>query len=446
MQFFPGAFARMFGIFSRANQYIKSGFTPFHFWGASPVFNTYTQDKEKILVAFSNPALLKVMCLQCDLFSLAKVYVYSNTDKQRVNDPAIERLANPNPLQSQSQFLWDYMFWKMVGNAYLYMDSELVDRSNAPMYWLENSKIEWPSSLEKIKDKFIFSESKLKQILETEIIYRYDDGSTFKFPLRKMSSITDLTNGVGNFFKGFSRIDALYKIISNSEVNLDSKNINTRYTAKFLVAGTTDPKDVTKTPMSETEKRDIEQKINGDTMQEKINGERQVHAVKSMVDIKRFVDDLRVLELDKSFLADYYLIGSMYGIPRDVLEAYQSSTFENQEKATGKHVAYTMEPAGEALGRLLSKRWNYTNKKIVLSWDHLPFNQVFEKDRLAVKAQQINVFNQMRGAGIPIDEINEFLDTNFTIDEKQLERQQQARSGGTNGKTHAANAGAIIGN
>ena len=88
-----------------------------------------------------------------------------------------------------------------------------------------------------------------------------------------------------------------------------------------------------------------------------------------MVDIKRFVDDLRVLELDKSFLADYYVIGTVYGIPRDVLEAYQSSTFENQEKARAGHVSYTLEPAGEALGAMLEKRWGYDvkGKKITFS-------------------------------------------------------------------------------
>ena len=57
----------------------------------------------------------------------------------------------------------------------------------------------------------------------------------------------------------------------------------------------------------------------------------------------------------------------------------------------------------------------------------------------------------MRKAGIPLNEINQFLDLNFTIDEKELERQQQAtgqqpKSGGTNGKTIAINAGAVEAN
>lgn len=434
MALFGGWFSN---LFNKTRDYIKSGFFPFHFWGSSPLFNDYTKDIDKLLAIFKNPALLKVFCLQCDLFSLAKVYVYDKDENLLEDDTALARFANPNPLQSQSQWLWDFMFWKMVGNAYLYMDSPNVDRENAPMYWLEHSKIEWPLSLERDKDKLVFSVSKIKQLKDTEITYRYEDGTTFKFLLNKLCTIVDLSNGVGNWFKGFSRIDALYKVVSNSEISLDSKNINVRYTGKFLVSGQQDPKDPTKLPMAQDEKDDIEKKVNGD---------KQVHAIKSMIDIKRFVDDLRVLELDKSFLADYYLIGSMYNIPRDVLEAYQSSTFENQEKARAGHVSYTLEPAGEQLSAALGKVWGYEaqKKKICLSWDHLPFVQVFERERVNIAKAKTDTLYLLLKAGIKLEEINQFLDTNFTVNEPVTEPETQ--SGGTNGTTVQANAGAAQSN
>jgi hypothetical protein len=407
-----------FRLFNKFKSF-TSGFIPWRLIGYSPQFNDYTKDVDKIAAVFSNPALLKIITLQCDLFSMAKVYVY-NGERERQNDVALERFHKPNPMQTQSQFLWDYMFWKMLGNATLYMDSNVVDRTNAPMYWLEPHKIEWPVSLEKEKDKLIFSEAKLNRLLETEIVYRYDDGSTFRFPLKKISTITDLTNGTGNWFKGFSRIDALYKVISNSEVTLDSININTRFTSKFLVAGQADPKDVTRVPMGEAEKKDIEDKINGNTWDEKMKGEeKQVHAVKSMVDVKRFIDDMRALELDKRFLSDFFLIGSMYNIPRDVLELYTSSTYENQDRARAGHVAYTLDPAGCELGAIVSKRWGYTTKDVVLSWDHLPFVQTMEADRMKVKQQQAQVFVTLIKNGVTVDDANKFLDTSFTVEQPQ---------------------------
>lgn len=410
----------LFTSFSSFKSAIQTGFIPFHLLGTGPQFNDYTRDADKIKAIFSNPALLKVFSLQCDLFSMAKPYVYNKKGTEQPDDPAIARINNPNPMQSRADWLWCYMFWKMCGNAYLYTTSKIVDRDNAPMYWLENHKIEWPASMDKDKDKLVLSTSKLNRLLDTDIKYRYEDGTIQDIKLKEILHITDLTNGVGNWFKGFSKIDSLYKIISNSEASLDSKNINVRFSGKYMVSGAVNPNDITKKIMGEDEKDDIEKKANSD---------KQVYAIKSAVDIKRFVDDLKVLELDKAYLADYFLIGSHFNIPRDILEAYTSSTYENQEKAMARHVNYTMEPAGDALGGMLAKHWGYREGwKICFGWDHLPFTQVFEKEKAAIKQIQAQVLAALLKVGVPIAEINIYLDTNFTIDEAQRE----AANTGTN--------------
>lgn len=380
---------------------------PYRLMHASPQFTTFGEYSEKFQVVFSSPAVLKVFVLQCDLFSLGRVYVYDENEKLVKNDPALDRFKKPNFFQRRNQFLWDFMFWKMLGNAHLYLSSKLVERDNAPMYWLDPSKIEWPLELDKYKDNLVLSQSTLKEILSLEIIYRYESGETKKIKLSEVVNFADLSNGIGNWFKGHSRLDALYKIVANSEVGLDSKNINVRYTGKFMVAGTQDPKDVTKTPMSETEKTSIEERVNKD--------DKQVYAMRSLIDIKRFVDDIRVMPLDESFLADYYFIGSMYNIPKDILEAFaKGSTFENQEKSMGRHVSYTLEPAGEQLGDGVGEAWGYADKQICLSWDHLPFNQVFEKDRALVQQTKISTFNSLLKAGVKLEEANAFLDLNFS--------------------------------
>jgi len=384
------------------------GWQPFNVWSATPVFNDYGNDMAKLKAIFSNPALLKVFCLQCDLFSLGKIYVYQDgEDISDPNDPALKLLKNPNPMQTGKQILWDYMFWNMVGTSNVYLDSELVDKSNNKIYLLENQKMEYPLWMQQNSDKMIFSKGKEEEMMDQKIIYRYNDGSTITIPLRKIMVFTDLTNGVGNWFKSFSRIDALYKIISNSEVMLDSENINGRFSGKFMVAGTADPNDVTKIPLGNDEKTDIERKM---------QDHREVHAVKSMVDIKRFVENMGQLKLNEKYLAAYFLIGNMYGIPRDVLEAYNSSTFENQEKARGAHVSYTLEPKAVELMQALSKRFGYldSGKELVMSWDHLPFMQVFEKDRAVTKEINARTFVNLIRNGVPLTEVNEFLDTNFS--------------------------------
>lgn len=399
-------FNRFFGGYRKS---LSDKFYPFHYWGAAPQFNDYTEESAKLLAVFSNPALLKVFSLQCDLFSLGIPYVYGPKKTLKPNDPAIKRIMNPNPMQSMQDWLWSYMFWKMMGNANLYMSSKLVERDNAPMYWLENHKIEWPLELDKNKDKLILSKAKLERMQKIPMKYRYEDGTVMDFTLGDLVIIPDLTNTTGNWFKGFSRIDALVKVISNSEAALDSKNINVRYAGKFLVAGKQDPADVTKKPMHEDEKQTIEQRIDSD--------KKFVHAMKSMIDIKRFVDDLKVMELGKVYLEDYYIIGAAYNIPRDVLEAYQSSTFENQEKARAGHVTYTLDPAGQTLGSALAKIWGYAyDWEICFSWDHLPFTQVFEKDRVSIKQIQVNIMRLLLQTGMTIEDVNAYLDTDFKLE------------------------------
>lgn len=379
---------------------------PFNFWSASPVFNNYADDMRKMQVVFSNPALLKVFCLQCDLFSLGKIYVYKD-GKDIGADPALDRFKNPNPMQSRSQLMWDFMFWKMIGTGYYYLDSDIADRDNNKMYMLEIPKLEFPLWLEKEKDKLIFSAAKEREIKDARIKYRYEDGTSIEIPLSKISIFTDLTNGSGNWFKSNSRIDALVKVISNSEATLDSENINVRYSGKFLVAGTNDPNDVTKMPLGEDEKKDIAWKV---------NDREPVHPVKSMIDIKRFVENMGNLKLNEKYLNAYFIIGNMYGIPKDVLEAYNSGTFENQEKARGAHVSYTLQPVAEEWMQVVSDRFGYTKegKELVMSWDHLPFMQVFEKDRAVTKEINARTFVSLTKNGVPLTEVNEYLDTNFT--------------------------------
>jgi len=378
-------------------------FPVFNLFNASPQFNDYTSDLEKYNAVWSNPAFCKVVCLQCDLYSLGRIKVKDSSGNE-IDDPVLDLFKDPNYTQSGNQFLWDTMFSYMQGNVYCYLDNNLPTVDNI-IYFLESHKMEWPTDFDKYKDRLILSKASYKQITDIKIIYRYEDGSSLPIPLSKILILTDLSNGQGNWFKGRSRIDSLCKIFSNADAALDSTNINIRYSGKFMVTGQVDPKDVSKLPMSDEEKKSIEQKV---------NGPKSVHAVKTASEIKRFVENIGALKLDEAYRTAYFLIGSMYNIPRDVLEAYlQSSTFENQEKSVAKHVAYTLQPKGDDFFGELSTRFGFTDKKICITWDHLPFMQVFEKEKAAVNNQNMQTMTGLLKLGVDIKEINELLGTNF---------------------------------
>ena len=376
-------------------------------------FNQYGRDQEKLTMILSNPAVLKVFCLQCDLFSMGKVTVHRD-EKEIEDDPFLTLIEKPNPFtEPQSQFLWDFMFWNMLGTSYAYVDSSVVDKKSNKIYFLNPAQIEWPNEMEKVKDKMIFSDDKIREIEKMQITYRYQDGSTFKFPFDRLVISFDLTNSVGNFFRGPSRLDALYKVITNSEYTLDAENINIRYSGKFLVGSDKAIGQSLKVGMSEEEKKDIEDKIE--------DNKKNVWPLQSMVKIQRFVSDMAALQLKDQYLHQFFVIGSMFGIPRDVLEAYNSSTYENQEKARAAHVNYCLEPKGEQFMDSFENHFGYPDKglNISISWKHLPFMQIFEKEAIAVKKEKLAVFKEMKALGIPLDQINEYLETEFEIEEPE---------------------------
>ena len=378
------------GSFGRKNRYNKNISS---FISEVPNYSDYTDEKSKINAVLSNPAALKVFALQCDLFSLAKPQVKQG-DKLLEDDPYLQLLKNPNPFQSQRQFLWDYMFWNMIGNAVLYIKSDDVDRVNNMMYFLDTSRIVFPIKLQEKISRLVLSKKALREIEDEKVEYKNENGKSNYFKVKELLFVSDLTNSTGNWFKGSSRLDALYKIIDNSEAGLDSKNINTRFLGKYMVSGKIDERNVNLPMMKAGEKKEIE---------DRVVGSKNIHAVQTPVNISRFVENPDVLKsLDESYLADYFKIGKMYGIPRDVLEAYNSSTYENQEKARGSHVSYTLSPKGEDLGDSTSERLGYNEQKkvILFDWSHLPFMQVFEKDRAIVNMTKARSLDALIKSGV----------------------------------------------
>lgn len=380
------------------------------------LFDTSMTLDAKLAMVLTNPAMLKVIAIQCELFSLGKFYVYRG-GKEVEDHPLLDLLYKPNPFQNAQEFLWEWMFWQMLGVSYVYVeDTDYQKLKGISMYLLSANRVEFPDDLVQMSDKIILTQESLRKYNKHKVTYRYNDGTNFSFDYGNLISVSDLGH-INSRISIRSRVDALLKVMTNNEISLDSMNINLRYSGKFMVAGMTDPNDVTRLPLSEPEKQDIERKALND---------KPVEAVKSLIDIKRFVSDAAAQKLTDFYLHTYFVIGNMYNIPRDVLEAYQSSTYENQEKARGAHIDYCLQPKGDLLTGKLTQFFGLEGEEIVISWDHLSFMQVFEEQRANVQNKKANTLILLLRAGVPIEEINEFLDTDFTTDETKQ------KLGGTN--------------
>ena len=360
-------------------------------FSSSTALGKVIPDADKLRIVSQNPALLKVISLDCDIFSLGKINQYED-GKLKERDFLYSIKKKPNLKQSWTQFNWDYKFWlNIYGTAILYnpFDSNNLGENNS-IQWLNPCNIEWDSSLISKLKSFILSNVTLKEILKGTITYRFDNGESKTIKLSELSFFYDLTNaGQDNPMKGISRIDALYKVIKNSELALDAKGINLEFAQKFLVAGQADPDNTSQMPMGEQEKLSIEQKI---------RSSKNIHAVKSMIDIKRFVEDIGKLKIDESFYNDYFMFGTMYNIPRDILEAnLRGSTYENQEKAMARLIEYCEAPKAQMLTDWFENQYSFED--IRMSWEHLMFNQVFEKERSERVGLQIDNIIKVKDAG-----------------------------------------------
>lgn len=344
--------------------------------GGDPMHNRYPDYISKLEAVLSSPALCKIITSECDLFSLGEVNVLLD-DEVQLTDPLYKLLDRPNHFQTRRQFLWDFRFWNMLGCAYMLSDTK--ELSNSPtLYWLNNANLEFPQEVLNKLDKHYFGNKYIDSLMNEKLIYRYLDGKSKEIRLGDIKAFADMSNGLGNWYGSPSRIDALYKIISNSEKALDAKAINLHFSGKFMVAGKTDEANVYETPLTSHEKTSIERGT---------YSRNPVTAVKSMVDIKRYVSDMASLKLDESYESDLMAIGSMYGIPKELLDAIKKgSTYENQEKALIRHISYTVQPKADDLASGLETTFGYdlNDKELTITYDHLPAMQKAMQDKAGV--------------------------------------------------------------
>lgn len=368
------------------------------------VFDGVLSSNLRVNTVLGSPALLSIFALQCDLFSLGDI-VLTDADGNTIEEAdLLNTLDRPNPFMEKSDFLWCVMFAIMLGNCYIYHYRSATGQDK--LYILDERNMEFSDKLRQYNERIILSARTLKKMEGEMVRYKVSDTESINIEWGDIIHIPDIQ--YLGALKGSSRLEAAIKIVANSESALEAQNINLRYSGKFMVAGKTDEGNVMKLTLSPQEKDDIEKKI---------EGTKNVHAVRSLIDIKRFVEDIGSLKLTEAYMDAYFQIGKLYSIPKDVLEAYQSSTFENQEKARGAHVSYTLQPKGEQLMAGLIRSFDMENAKGTLSWNHLPFMTVFKKQEAELKEKQVDTMQKLLSMGIDIDQINAFLGTNFEQNE-----------------------------
>lgn len=388
-------------------------------------YNNLDDEKEKVNAILTNPASLFIFTLNCDLFSLGEPIIKRNGEILE-DHPLYNILNNPNPYQSQNQFLWDYMFWNMTGNANLYLESRF-DIENNMLMFLNNSKIDFPQKMIDNADKYF--KNTIQKLDKENIEYVYDDGTRQKIAYNKILHFSDTTITTNAYYKGSSKLDALYKIISNSELALDAKNIELLFNGKYMVSGKVNADDINNPMMMPDEKKTIETKVLKD---------QPITAVRSMVDIKKFIDSLKTKELDHSFLNDAYIIGRIYQIPKDVIQAFyeNGAKYENAKLSTADHVDYALKPKGDDFMKGIARYFKFNDVEVCMDWSHLPFMQVRQMQKYDAELNRAKALKELLTSGVDAEDAQKLLDYEFEkpINYEQIRNTEaSAGSGRDNG-------------
>jgi len=329
--------------------------------------------KKQLHEALYNPALLKVVGFRADIYSQIKFNEWSN-DKLIETDFLYSEMERPNPHQTWIDFHYDVSFWRDLGNAYIYKEKDVLYCLN-PLYMdIKDEQL-------KAINKYSFSSFTAKQSKKGQFKAKFNENAEWQtLELANLHILSDLSTSIsGDWLGGNSRLDALYQVVKNSELSLKAKNRTLFYTTKFSVSGQHDSKDVFSTPMGENEQQSISKGLQGN---------KEIYATKEKIDVKQLVSNLKSLDLDNSYLADLTIIGNMYGMTKDVLDIVsKGSTYENKEKAIGAFIDYSIMPKAQQHSDLLEILFD--KQEVRGSFKHLPFNAVFEAEKVNNTKQEL---------------------------------------------------------
>jgi phage portal protein BeeE len=347
----------------------------------------FKSDFDKINIALSNPAVLKVFSFIADNFSQVKINEYVN-EKLKEKDFLYSYQKQPNPMQSWTQFHWDIAFWLCFGTAYIYEVKNV-------WYCLNPVRMDLTSSQRKMFQRLYFSETNKNKTIKGDFKYNNEDGSTSYLKLENLTVLTDLSNSLsGDWFKGTSRLEALYQVVINSDLSLTAKNRNLFFTTKFMISGEHNESDQYSQPMSDDEK---------DSVSKVLKSSQEIFASKNKMNVNQLVSNLSALKLDDSYTADLTIIANMYGINKDVLDIIiKGSTFENKEKSFGSFVDYTLMPKVVQLTDLYEIKLN--KEDLRGSFKHLPFNQIFEAEKIKNREIEMKALKIAKELGMDVTE------------------------------------------
>lgn len=366
------------------------------------------RDIDVLKAYYDTYAFRRVVDLIKDTGKLANINLYEDNKLKQTN--FLYKISNkPNPYQTWTDFIEEFIFWHSLGNVYLWRPKSIFEQ-NQTQYFLDFSKfdIETINKLSSFGKKLTNQNTnEFYSQFENHIIeYQYSCNETQKIPLEEVIIIQSGIN-TNSWYFNVNKIKPIQKLISNSEDTLDSKNINIHFSKKYLgyQGINKDDQQAMITGLGKTERDDIKSKI--------LSKDPVIISGSNNLEIKRFIDNLKNLGFDESFLNDYLLIGMYFNVPLEILGDFLrgnglSSQGDAKEKAMIQFVDMCLMPILQKLTDVLELKLK-NNQEVRAEFTHLWFMKVAVKQQAEQRKSDLEALALAKELGLEDSKIKEQL-------------------------------------
>ena len=365
--------------------------------------------KHKTIQAYNQTyALHRVIDLIKDTGKLANINLYEN-GKLKTTNYLYQVKPKPNPYQTWTDFVEEFVFWHSLGNVYFWKPNTTF-AENQNYYFLDYSNFD-DDTIKKFKKfgKKLSNQNSnefLKEFGNHIIKYKYSDNETQNISLKEVVIIPSGIN-TDSWFLENNKIESIQKLISNSEDTLDSKNINIHFSKKYVAYQGVNKDDLAQqiTGLGKTERDDIKSKV--------MSNEPLHVSGSNNLEVKRFIDNLKNLGFDESFLNDYLLIGMFINVPLEILGDFLrgkglSSQGDAKEKAMIQFVDMCLMPILQKLTDVLELKLN-DNQEVKAEFTHLWFMKVAVKQQAEQRKADLDALKIAKDLGLDESKVQEQL-------------------------------------
>lgn len=347
--------------------------------------------------------LFTALDIRATYFSRGRVAVIDEEGKEIENDKALDLFNNPNYSQSQQDFLYKHEWYKCLGNnvtrVLTISDSKSPNDINNVMS-LEHLV---PSLIE-YNDVNKFSKMKLSKTDKKTLSQKTIEYKKIPIPINELAFFYDITNGLydESTFVSPSRIKSLIPSLANIDEAQKAKNINLKFTSKFIVSN--NPVEGSPPMLKEDEKNNIENTLMG----------KDIITTGAKITVNPLANNISKLMFDEGLNSDSMKVFSAFGISRDVLNYFTNgaTTYDNKNTGLLDFIQGTIKAEANDFSNTWTTFFKYKDqgKKIVIKYDHLPVMKLLEVAKIDVLEKKAKILRSLVDSGASFETASSMVD------------------------------------